>query len=62
MTAELEKTTEEQEHVESHSRRNILKKAAYIAPALITIGVLSPLDSAHAFSVPPPVPGEAEEE
>ncbi len=38
---------------ESHVRRKVIKKAAYIAPTLIVLGVLSPID-AVAFSPPDP--------
>jgi len=40
------------------SRRNFMKKAAYSAPALIALGMLSkPVNGFTDSSVPPPPPG-----
>ena len=41
----------------SSSRREVIKKAAYAAPAMIALGVLLPYSKAHAFSSPPDPPG-----
>jgi hypothetical protein len=38
----------------SPERRKVLKKAAYVAPVVISLGLLNPISSAHAWSVPPP--------
>ena len=43
------------ESPESPARRKALKKAAYVAPALIVLGVLTPI-KATAISQPPPPP------
>ena len=45
------------ESPESTSRRKLLKKAAYVAPTIVVLGVLSPID-AVAISGPPPPPGQ----
>ena len=39
---------------ESHSRRKVIKKAAYIAPTIIVLGVLSPIEAVALPSPPPP--------
>jgi len=43
---------------ESVSRRRILKKAAYVAPSLIILGVVTPIEAAgqSGFTYPPPPP------
>ena len=40
----------------SIDRRKVLKKAAYVAPTIVVLGVLSPID-AVALPSPPPPPG-----
>ncbi len=42
------------ENPESHSRRKVIKKAAYIAPTIIVLGVLSPIEAVALPSPPPP--------
>ncbi len=44
------------ESPESISRRKVLKKAVYVAPTIIVLGVLSPLDAVAFPSGPPPPP------
>jgi len=49
--------TADSEKPESPERRKIIKKAAYIAPTVIVLGVLSPIDAvAQIGSDPPPGP------
>ena len=50
------------ESPESPARRKIIKKAAYIAPTIIVLGVLSPIEAMAQVSglpPPPPPPGES---
>ena len=49
-------TTAGPENPQSPARRKIIKKAAYIAPTIIVLGVLSPIE-AVALPSPPPPPG-----
>ena len=48
------------ENPESISRRKVLKKAAYVAPAIIVLGVLSPIDAVALPSGDPPDPPPSE--
>lgn len=44
---------------ENTTRREVLKKAVYIPPALVTLGTLTSLNSHAVGSTPPPKPGGA---
>jgi len=50
------------EEPDSPARRKVLKKAVYVAPVLVTLGVLTPINSAFAglsdVPCPPGTPPE----
>jgi len=51
--SEKKDSLEEDNKVVSQERRDLLKKAAYTAPTLVALGVITPIDKAYAWSVPP---------
>lgn len=54
--SEKKYSLEEDNKVVSQERRDLLKKAAYTAPTLVVLGVITPIDKGYAMSNPPPDP------
>lgn len=52
MSKQEESKNNQVQHLASPERRKVLKKAAYLAPTIVVLGVAMPISNAYAFSVP----------